>query len=159
MIMSKAAIKITNQSTLEELKEKEWLYTNGLGGYASSSITGMNTRRYHGLLVASLNPPTQRKVLVSKVEESLVIEGKEVELATNQYPGAIHPQGYLHQTGFERKPFPKQQFRVNDVTLEKTIFMVQDSNTTVLEYKNTSKRSIKLRLEPLHVDRDYHGLF
>lgn len=60
----------------EDIKRQEWLVTNGLGGYASSSVSQANTRRYHGLLVATFNPPTDRRVLVSKIEETLIVEGK-----------------------------------------------------------------------------------
>jgi predicted glycogen debranching enzyme len=71
---------------------KEWLVTNGIGGYASSTLPGANTRRYHGLLIAALNPPVERKVMVSKVEETLVAEDGNFELSSNFYPGAIHPE-------------------------------------------------------------------
>src|SRR4051794_4156892 len=71
-------------------RKLEWLETNGLGGFASSTIIGMNTRRYHGLLTAATKPPVGRVVLLSKMEETLVIGGERFELAVNQYPGAIH---------------------------------------------------------------------
>src|SRR5437763_14867475 len=73
---------------------REWLVTNGLGGYASSSLSGANTRRYHGLLVSTLNPPSDRRVLLSKVEDSVSIGESTVELSANQYPGAIPPHGF-----------------------------------------------------------------
>ena len=78
----------------EEASSKEYLLTNGIGGYSSSTISGANTRRYHGLLVASFNPPTDRLVVVSKIEETLIADGVSYELSSNQYPAAIHPEGY-----------------------------------------------------------------
>src|SRR5437899_10632161 len=73
---------------------REWLETNGLGGFASSTIVGLNTRRYHGLLVAATRPPVGRFVLLSKLEETLFIDAQPFELSANPYPGVIHPQGF-----------------------------------------------------------------
>src|SRR2546421_5657086 len=73
---------------------REWLETNGLGGFASSTIIGLNTRRYHGLLTAATKPPVGRVVLLSKLEESLVVNGERFDLSANRYPGAVYPQGY-----------------------------------------------------------------
>ncbi len=144
----------------ETLASKEWLYTNGIGGYASTTISGMNTRRYHGLLVASKNPPTQRQVLVSGIAES-ISERRDtfIEISTNQYPGAIHPKGYQYLTEFQRHPFPQSTFKVGHQELTKTSFMVYGSNTTIVEYKNTGKSAYNLNLIPYFVDRDYHSLF
>jgi len=146
--------------SFESTISKEWLVTNGIGGYASSTITGANTRRYHGLLVASLNPPTQRQVLVSKIEESIAIQREtNIEFSTNQYPDVIHPQGYQYLKSFERSPLPRTIFQIGDQQVAKTIFMVEGSNTTVVEYENISKATYQLNLLPFFVDRDYHGLF
>ena len=157
--MTDAKIRIKRDTDIAKLKDKEWLYTNGLGSYSSSSIIGMNTRKYHGLLVASFNPPTERRILVSKVEEAILMKGQEYSLSTNQYPGTFYPQGYLFQRSFERKPFPKFAYKVEDLEIEKTVFMVQGSNTTIVQYQNASKGSLRIRLNPLYSDRDYHGLF
>ena len=146
--------------SFEATVSKEWLFTNGIGGYASSTIIGANTRRYHGLLVASLNPPTQRQVLVSKIEESISIQrNTNIEFSTNQYPGVIHPQGYQYLTSFERLPLPKMTFQIGDQQVAKTVFMVQDSNTTIVEYENIGQGTYQLNLLPFFVNRDYHSLF
>jgi len=142
----------------ESLASKEWIVTNGLGSYASSTIYGCNTRRYHGLLVASFNPPTDRKVLVSKVDETVHVNDHYFELGTNQYGDVIHPKGFELISGFERKPFPKISWKNDQFKLSKTIFMVYERNTTVLEYKNEGKKEILLDLNPLLNFRDYHGL-
>lgn len=152
-------MQLSNQSTFNDLVKKEWLVTNGLGSYAASSITGANTRRYHGLLVASFNPPTDRRVLVSKVEERLLLAEESVELSSNQYPGTVHPQGYQYLTEFKRAPLPEAIFRVGENQLAKTVFMVYGSNTTVIEYENRSEQAFDLALRPLLVYRDYHSLF
>ena len=78
---------------LQQALRHEWLETNGLGGFAGSTIVGLNTRRYHGLLVAATKPPGGRFVLLSKLEETLVVDGNRFELSANQYPGVVHPDG------------------------------------------------------------------
>jgi predicted glycogen debranching enzyme len=85
---------------------REWLETNGIGGFASSTIAGINTRRYHGLLVAATTPPAGRMVLLSKLEKTVVIDGRRYELSANCYPGVVHPQGYRHLKEFRLDPFP-----------------------------------------------------
>lgn len=137
---------------------KEWIVTNGIGGYASSTIIGANTRRYHGLLVGAFNPPTGRKVMVSKIEETIISGNNETQLSTNQYPDAVFPEGYHYINKFSRKPFPTTLFKTGNAELLKTVFMVFNSNTTIVEYKNTSAVKYKLRLNPLLATRDYHGL-
>src|SRR5262247_555016 len=84
----------------------EWLETNGIGGFSSATIAGLNTRRYHGLLTAATKPPVGRFVLLSKLEETLVIDGSRYELSSNQYPGVIHPRGFDYQSDFRIDPFP-----------------------------------------------------
>ena len=81
-------------NNLDAASRREWLETNGIGGFASSTVAGMNTRRYHGLLVAAIKPPVERYVLLSKFEERLVIDGKAFDLSANRYPGVVHPLGF-----------------------------------------------------------------
>ena len=78
---------------LDRASELEWLETNGLGGFASGTAAGLNTRRYHGLLTAALNPPTGRTVFVNKLEETIIIDGRSFALGVNRFPGAVAPQG------------------------------------------------------------------
>jgi predicted glycogen debranching enzyme len=88
-----------NQQTCGDLGaalSREWLETNGLGGFASSTIIGLNTRRYHGLLVAATKPPVGRLVLLSKLEETLFIDGQPFDLSANRYPGVVYPQGFRY---------------------------------------------------------------
>ena len=144
-----------------EAIEREWLETNGLGGFASSTIIGLNTRRYHGLLMAATKPPVGRMLLLSKLEETLVINGERFDLSANQYPGAIHPEGHRYMKEFRLDPFPTFVYEVAGVTLEKSVFMVHGENTVVVEYKRRKKsRSVKdcrLELHPLTAFRDYHS--
>src|SRR5256712_12900075 len=85
---------------LNQASEREWLETNGLGGFASSTIIGLNTRRYHGLLMAATKPPGGRVLLLAKLEETLVIGGHRYELAVNRHPGVIHPHGHEYLKEF-----------------------------------------------------------
>src|SRR6185295_14774941 len=91
---------------------REWLETNGIGGFASSTIAGLNTRRYHALLTAATKPPVGRLVLLSKLEETLVIGERRYELSANQYPGVVHPQGYQYLKDFRLDPFPVFTYEV-----------------------------------------------
>ena len=136
---------------------REWLETNGLGGLACGTITGANTRRYHGLLTAALNPPGGRMMLLAKLEETLILGKRRIDLSTNEYAGAIHPEGYLTLTGFQFGPFPTWTFAVEGVVLEKIVFMPIGSNTVQVEYKLLqSPPGIELLLEirPLIAFRD-----
>jgi predicted glycogen debranching enzyme len=138
---------------------REWLETNGIGGFASSTISGLNTRRYHGLLTAATKPPVGRLVLLSKLEETLIIDGRRYDLSANQYPGVIHPQGFNYQTGFRLDPFPTFKYEIEGVPLEKSVFMVHGENTTVVQYElgDTDQTDVKLQIRPLIAFRDYHG--
>src|SRR5215471_20235909 len=125
-----------NQDSCRDLNialTREWLETNGIGGFASSTIIGLNTRRYHGLLTAATKPPVGRLVLLSKLEETFFIDGQAFDLSANRYPGVIHPQGFRYLKQFRLDPFPIFTFRVDGLEIEKTVFMVQGENTTVIQ--------------------------
>src|ERR1035438_7438748 len=100
---------------LNEALRREWLETNGIGGFASSTIVGLNTRRYHGLLAAAIDPPINRFVLLSKTEETLLVDGERFELSVNTYPGVVHPDGYRRQISFRLDPFPTFTWQVEDI--------------------------------------------
>lgn len=155
-------IRITKDvcQNLDAALAKEWLETNGLGGFASSTITGLNTRRYHGLLVAATKPPVGRLVMLSKLEETLIVNGTRYELSANQYPGAVHPQGQQYLKEFRLDPFPTFVYEVAGVELVKTVWMVHGANTTVVQYEfraDQSPADCRLELHPLLAFRDYHA--
>jgi glycogen debranching enzyme len=114
---------------------REWLETNGLGGFASSTIIGLNTRRYHGLLVAATKPPVGRLVLLSKLEETLLIDGRRFDLSANRYPGVIHPQGFHYLKQFRLDPFPVFTYDVEGIEMEKSVFMIHGENSAVIHYE------------------------
>jgi len=133
----------------------EWLETNGIGGFASSSIIGMNTRRYHGLLVAATKPPVGRVVMLSKLEETLIVGSARYELSANQYPGVVHPQGFRYLREFRLDPCPVFVYEAGGVKVEKRVYMVDGENTTVIEY--TIEGEARLEVRPLIAFRDYHA--
>src|SRR5215467_192095 len=146
---------------LDSASKREWIETNGLGGFASSTVAGLNTRRYHGLLVAAADPPAGRVVLLSKLEDALVVDGSRYELSVNQYPGTIHPSGHQHLTGFRLDPFPIYTYTLNGVSLEKPVFMKYGENTVAVRYeiKGLDPRpgNCYLEVRPLIAFRDFHS--
>ena len=149
-------------SDLNSALSREWLETNGLGGFASSTIIGLNTRRYHGLLVAATKPPVGRFVLLSKLEETLFIESQPFELSANRYPGVVHPQGFRYLKQFRLDPFPIFTYEIEGIEIEKSVFMIQGENSTVIHYQLTknnhpeSSKNLRLEVRPLIAFRDYH---
>ncbi|TMA31129.1 MAG: glycogen debranching protein, partial [Deltaproteobacteria bacterium] len=135
----------------------EWLETNGVGGFAMGTVAGTNTRRYHGLLVASLRPPVDRHVLLSRLDEVISGDGvPEVPLATNQYPGTLSPQGHAHLVEFRLDPFPTWVYDVGGAHVEKQLFLVPGEQTVVITYRSTRPRRISVA--PFLAFRDYHSL-
>ena len=140
---------------------REWLETNGIGGFASGTISGAGTRRYHALLTAATRPPLGRIRTVSKFEETLIIDGKQFELSSNQYPGSIHPHGFEHISDFRLDPFPIWRYEVENVVLERKIFMVHGTNTTVCRWRmlaSSGTHETRLEVRPMLAFVDYHHL-
>jgi len=138
---------------------REWLVTNGIGGYASSSLSGANTRRYHGLLVPAFSPPLGRAVLFSKLEEEVRVEDQLYQLSANKYPSVVQPQGFRHLTHFGTRPVPTFTyiFHEETVVLEKRIWMPHGLNTVYIQYTLVkAPESVKLALVPLLAYKDYH---
>ena len=144
--------------SLEEGIQKEWIITNGLGGFASSTIIGANTRKYHGLLIAPLTPPARRYLILSKVDESIEIGGTKYELYTNMGQDYIS-KGCKYQTSFEKEELPIFKYQVGDVEIIKTICMKYGENTIGILYKiKNGKQPSKLTLAPLMNFRDFHSM-
>lgn len=138
---------------------REWLETNGIGGFASATIIGLHTRRYHGLLTAATMPPVGRYLLLSKLEETVCIGDQRIELSANHYPGVIHPQGHRHLRQFRLDPFPIFTYEVDGVDIEKAVFMIQGENSTVVQYTVNGRGGgvLSLEIRPLLAFRDYHS--
>lgn len=140
------------------MEKREWIITNGLGGFASSTDKGgLNTRRYHGLLVATLNPPEKRTLILSKLDESIEINGQKYNLFTNEVDENIS-EGYKYQKKFEKEIIPIYTFKVRNVTIEKSICMIYEKNAVLVMYKIVNqKNNVKLNLTPLINFRDFHS--
>ena len=112
---------------LYESGRREWLVTNGLGGYASGTVAELLTRRYHGLLVAALQPPVGRTLLVSKLEETADYRGQRFPLFANRWmSGVVEPQGFEHLERFRLEgTTPVWTFACADALLEKRVWMQQ----------------------------------
>jgi predicted glycogen debranching enzyme len=141
-----------------ELIEKEWLITNGLGSYASSTVLGINTRKYHGLLVAALDPPGNRTVCLTKLDEDVLVGNDVFRLGSNEFHDVIYPEGYKLINQFSIAPFPTFSYELGNVQVIKTVFMPQKKNTVAITYKvtNNDNSDVKVRLYPLLTCRYYH---
>jgi len=143
----------------EEATEKEWLETNGVGGYASSTSVGANTRQQHGLLVVPHEETGLRYVMVAKVEETLRIGGRSYDLSCNRYPGVVHPQGHLLLAEFRVDPIPTYVYEVAGVVLEKKVFMLHSAQTVAVSYQiRSAPASVELVVSPMVAARSCHTL-
>ena len=122
------------QIELKDSLNKEWILANGTGGFCSTTIVGANTRRYHGLLIAPLLPPAGRHLIISKLDESIIVNGEEHVLFTNICENYIS-EGYKYLESFEKEFLPVYTYKVNDIKVVKTISMVYGKNTVVVQYK------------------------
>lgn len=141
-------------------EKREWLVTNGIGGFAAGTVAGLLTRCYHGLLIAALAPPTQRTLLVTKIDESVQYNQKIYHLASNRWLGAtIEPQGYINIESFHLEgTIPVWTFICGDALLEKRIWMEQGENTTYTRYTYLRGNSpLTLNLTAFVNYRDFHG--
>ncbi|NCQ70360.1 MAG: glycogen debranching protein [Microcystis aeruginosa W13-15] len=141
-------------------EKREWLVTNGIGGFAAGTVAGLLTRCYHGLLIAALAPPTKRTLLVTKIDESVQYNQKIYHLASNRWLGAtIEPQGYINIESFHLEgTIPVWTFICGDALLEKRIWMEAGENTTYTRYTYLRGNSpLTLNLTAFVNYRDFHG--
>lgn len=134
----------------------EWLDTNHTGAFSMGTVAGVNTRRYHSLLIASQHPPADRISALSRVEETVTFAGKQFELATAQYPGAVEPKGYLHLEQFRTDPFPSWRFNLDGVIVQKTVCLLDKEQSVLVCYHTSQACQIHVRL--MLSMRGYHSL-
>ncbi len=134
----------------------EWLETNGTGAFAMGTVSGVNTRRYHALLTASLRAPVERYVLLSRVDEDVIVDGKTYALDACQYPGVVMPQGYQYLEEFRVDPCATWRFGIGGASIEKQVYLVPGRQAVMLRYRCT--RSVVLHVRPFLAYRDYHAL-
>ena len=145
---------------LELAESREWLVTNGIGGYASGTAAGTSTRRYHGMLIAALEPPAGRNLLVAGLDETVRHAGREFPLATNRWlSGAVDPQGFLHIESFHLEGTkPVWRYALADALLEKRVWMLQGENTTFVEYTLVRGNTpVEIEGKILVTYRDFHS--
>lgn len=145
-------------SIWEKAYAKEWLLANGRGGYAGGTVSGANTRRYHGLLISSPPEGGERRLFVSKLHEELTLGGRTYYLASGELADGHRQGGHVHLMEFILDPIPTFVYRVEDVYLIKELFMVRGEPTTIVRYTLESSRLCKLRIYPLVNNRSHHDL-
>jgi predicted glycogen debranching enzyme len=136
----------------------EWLHTNGAGAYASSTIAQMHTRRYHGLLVAALEPPRRRHVILSHMDATLDINSIRYDLDTHQFPNVVPTGGYRYLARYDQDPLPRWTWQLPGGTFEQTLALVRGQNAVVLRYVYKGPQPIELRARPLLALRPFHAL-
>ncbi len=144
----------------ERAIEREWLVTNGMGGYASGTVGDLNTRRYHGLLMAALSPPAGRTLLVAKIDAMVRYGGKTYHLSCNEFvDGTVTPHGYLHLESFFLDGIvPVWHYALADALIEKRVLMAPRQNTTYLHFRVLrASDTLEFELMPLCTHRNYHS--
>ncbi|MFW5942341.1 MAG: amylo-alpha-1,6-glucosidase [Chloroflexota bacterium] len=146
-------------SRLEAAEAREWLVTNGTGGFAMGTIAGLLTRRYHGLLIAALDPPLGRTLLLAKLDEDAKYDGRQYDLSVNRWAGgAVEQEGlrYLERFHLEGTT-PVWTYALADALLEKRVWMEPEANTTYVQYRlRRGSRPLELYAKALVNYRDYH---
>ena len=140
--------------------QREWLVTNGLGGYAASTALGINTRKYHGLLVASLHPPVDRTVCLAKLDEEICVGDENFNLGANEFIGVIHPSGFRFLKEFIVSGFPTYIYEAGKIEVRKTTFMPHERNASVTIYhvRNSGMLDSTIRIYPLMSCRHFHSV-
>ncbi len=141
-------------------EQREWLVTNGLGGYGAGTVSGAPSRSYHGLLIAALQPPVGRTLLVSQLEEGVNYGGQSFFLATNRWTdGRVEPRGYRHIEAFALEgTVPRWRYGLADALLEKRLWMAPGANTTYVQYRLVrGAQPLELTLTVFVQHRSHHG--
>lgn len=145
---------------LRKALRKEWLETNGLGDYASSSLVCCNTRKYHGLFVTELARPAGRHVLLSTLEESLLMAGKEFFFSCRKHPGVYFPRGHEYMQAASAGLWPSFRYRFGDVTLTRELMLLPGRHVLLIRYKasiaSPETPPLRLRIKPLLACRNMH---
>jgi len=145
-------------SSFEDSLQKEWLITNGLGGYASSTVLAINTRKYHGLLVSALHPPGDRRVCLAKLDEEVSVGNDTYALGANEFQSGTFPKGYMFLKSFSVSPFPRYVYLVQNVEVRKTVFMPEGKNVVIVVYKvlNGNASEVQVGIFPYVNWRHFH---
>jgi glycogen debranching enzyme len=145
--------------SLDISTRREWILTNGLGGYASGTASGINTRRYHGLLVAATQPPAGREVLLAAIDAFIGHGPDKFGISSNQYPGAIFPEGFLYLRSFTFNNSATWIYEAKGLKAQRTIHMFRGANAIRIDYQNIGDKTFDLTLRPLVCHKPYHTNF
>ncbi|MEM3578817.1 MAG: amylo-alpha-1,6-glucosidase [Candidatus Bathyarchaeia archaeon] len=158
--MPQIRVRCGELSRLEDLLGKEWVITNGLGGYASSTVLGVNTRKYHGMLVASFHPPRKRMVCITKFDEELKLENMFHPFYANEFHMGIYPHGFRFLEEFLLSPFPTYVYALQNVKVSKTIFTPYRKNATIALYtvENRNISDVEVNIFPILACRHFHAV-
>ncbi|MDR1470917.1 MAG: amylo-alpha-1,6-glucosidase [Synergistaceae bacterium] len=141
-------------NTYDKGVEREFLVSNGVGGYGSSTVVGANTRSEHGLLVVRPSDSEHHAVLVSKLEETLYAHNKKYLLSTNRYKDLIYPDGFRYVQEYQATPYPSMLFVIHSIFLKKSIFMPQNGSSTIVKYELVaSPEPVRIDIRPLFAHR------
>src|SRR5688500_16292895 len=141
---------------LEVSAKREWLLTNGIGGYAMGTPSGIATRRYHGLLVAAIKPPADRMVLLAAIDMFIQGGGNPIGLSSNQYPGAVFPEGYHHLQSFSVGKVAAWEWEADKMRVRKRLYVHPGVNACTIEYENMGNSPFLLTLRPLVAHKHHH---
>jgi predicted glycogen debranching enzyme len=144
----------------EQAVQREWLVTNGIGGYAMGTVAGPLTRRYHGLLIATLQPPVDRRLLLTRLDETIRYRGKDHTLFTNEWAdGLVEPDGWTYLQSFELVDgIPTWRYAVQDALIQKQIWMAQGQNTSYIRYELLrADHSVSITAKLFGNQRDHHA--
>jgi predicted glycogen debranching enzyme len=160
MMLPSIKLKKNQLDDFDQAIRKEWIITNGLGSYAASTSLSINTRKYHGLLVAALHPPVDRTVCLVKLDEELNDDNSIFNLGANEFINVIQPQGYHFLKEFSITPFPTYLYKTQNIEVKKTIFMPFERNAVVAVYnvKNSGKTDSKMKVYPLMSCRHFQSV-
>lgn len=155
-------LEITDSSILgdfEKASQLEWLETNGMGGYSSTTISGANTRRYHGLFVPAHHPPVGRRVMLSKLEETVVTDSSKILLTSSTFPNYTYSKGLEYFNKFVKEIFPTFYYQVGNIEIKKTIGMIHEESVLAITYEVLqADQDFQLELKPFIAFRDFHSL-
>jgi len=156
---------VQSQEDFEIQIKREWLLTNGRGGYVSNTVLGIPSRRYHGLLIAAARPPLERWLLLSAILERIRIDGTNYELASFQFANLIHPQGYVYLKEYAAKndshlPWARFLYENEKFRFSKEIIMPKGADEVVVQYRfeGPTDAALSLELAPMTAMRDFHAL-
>src|SRR5271170_2140200 len=148
-----------------EREKSEWLEADGLGGFASGTISGIRTRRYHALLLAATTPPAGRMVLVNGLDAELETGAGRFAISTQRFaPGVNHPDGSTRLESFELAPWPRWTYAVPGGKIIHELFVPREMAAVVLRWHwlgdsgmSDAAAPLRLRVRPFFSGRDFHG--